>query len=340
MDTLAGMRVQGVPLAEIALQMDRTLRSIQQRTCLMAKGYTVLATRRGGLPFSKAEDEKLLLLVEAGEPWQVATSLVRDLLHLISRRENIAKEMPKRRRQNLRVRHATLMHRNGDDRGMDYAKYPWTAEEDRLLLDLFAQGLSPAGVAQKLGRSERAIYSRRSKINPGFRRILHPWNREEEQIISNMRAEGISWREVALKLGPHRSEAGAGKYYNSVMKRRDARPLITRQSAMSSGKSCPRLLTTTLASIGGKREGSTEVRRYTPRIVKSWTQEDLNSLARMRKEGHSRKEISAKLQRTISSVSTKAWEQSKGAKPPLRRRFTEAEDEKLMRLYDLHPSWY
>ena len=92
------------------------------------------------------------------------------------------------------------------------SKERWTPEEDRMILEVWSQGISNEDIGDVLGRTASAIQSRASHLNCGTkdnrRNIVQVtadgkrlWSTDEDRQLTEMRKRGITMREIGIALG-------------------------------------------------------------------------------------------------------------------------------------------
>lgn len=227
---------------------------------------------------------------------------------------------------------------------MDYNRQmPWTKEEDDLLLKMRAQGMTFADIGRKLNKDHRRVWYRLNHVLTRDCQRVSRWTPEEDAIISSVRAEGKAWKEAAMRLGPHRTAYAVRNRYYKVMQKRKTSSPAAEQSIGSPARPVLCSPSVTLASIGGRRGYATKGAPYTPRTMKSWTQEEDDTVQRMWKEGFSKTAIATELKRSVSSVNHRFHRLSRlsrGTSTVRLQRFFPEDDDKLVHLRDSGMTWY
>lgn len=79
----------------------------------------------------------------------------------------------------------------------------WTAAEDAALRECIAQGLGYQVIAERLGRSTRAVRARRARIIAGVRQrdYANEWTPDEDAVLTDAYARRIHPTEIAAMLG-------------------------------------------------------------------------------------------------------------------------------------------
>lgn len=88
----------------------------------------------------------------------------------------------------------------------------WTPEQDRVILELWAQGKSNQEIGDVLGRTASAVQSRTSHLNCGTKDVRQNviqvtadgkrlWSKEEDRLLVEMRRQGGTAREIGVSLG-------------------------------------------------------------------------------------------------------------------------------------------
>ena len=75
----------------------------------------------------------------------------------------------------------------------------WDAEQDRLLLDLYAQGTAITELSAQLQRSHLHIINRLSELEqvPPLERDSEPWTAEEDEHLHQLRTQGLPLRQIS-----------------------------------------------------------------------------------------------------------------------------------------------
>lgn len=261
-----------------------------------------------------------------------------DRTKALFRRKKISAQMPQRSLETLRKRYASLIAQREFDLPVDYAREVWTEEQNVTLASLAAEGLTVAQIARRMGQKPDSVRCRCKTMKLETVSACHRWTCGEEQSLLSMVKERTSWGEIALRLGPHRTPSAVSRHYG-VMKKRGLRP-VKDQKATSSASS-PRFHapSVTLSSIGGKRGYATKGAVYTSRTARTWTEDDSQTLVRVKTEGSPWTEIATELGRTVHSVRLHYFRRQRGKCFKV-QRYLAAEDDKLERLRDGGMSWF
>lgn len=104
------------------------------------------------------------------------------------------------------------------------SKIPWTAEQDKMLVELRAQRMPWVAVAARVGRSLEACCGRYRTITPKESRkryvSVRSWSVDEETLLHSLVAEKKPILEIARTLGRTRSMVHSKIYYDERPQRR------------------------------------------------------------------------------------------------------------------------
>lgn len=156
-----------------------------------------------------------------------------------------------------------------DSKNSDTAILPrknknWSKEEDRLLRNFRKQGLTTSEIGKRLGRSSKAITNRVQKIGLTKENSLSPvWTDEEDQELMRLMQSGLTYLQASEKLG---------RTYHSVVSR------------------------------WNKIRKDLENKKHTKLTNELWTDEEEQTLIRLKNEGYSLSEAALKMDRPYHSV--------------------------------------
>ncbi len=77
---------------------------------------------------------------------------------------------------------------------------PWTAEEERLLVEMLAAGSDAKSIANTLGRSVRGIRRKKGRVNT-WPCIKNPWTPKTEAELARLWSTALSTREIGAAMG-------------------------------------------------------------------------------------------------------------------------------------------
>ena len=101
---------------------------------------------------------------------------------------------------------------------------PWTAEDDKVLWDLWQQGESEEQIAKELQRSSYAIHCRMERLgmlepeDADAPPLLPPWALEDVQLLKRLHASGCSAEEIAEQMNRPVESIRARMFYMGLSK--------------------------------------------------------------------------------------------------------------------------
>lgn len=165
-----------------------------------------------GRPWTQKDLDWLKQLHEAGASME-------EMCHLLQRRKRgIEKQLI----------YLGLVDKAGEiaqeDSKRSRAGTPWTAEDDRLLWDLWKKGESDTQIAGKLRRSSYAIHCRMERLgmlepeDADAPPLLPPWSLEDVQLLKRLHASGCSAEEIAAQMNRPVESIRARMFYMGLTK--------------------------------------------------------------------------------------------------------------------------
>lgn len=203
----------------------------------------------------------------------------------------------------------------------------WSQDETKLLHDLKAEGRSNTLVAAALGRSVRSIKRKlerdtRSHQPPGST-LGQPWTKDEIASLRRMRVQGLPDNEISSALGRTiRAVEWARRRYSSSEPSgsgdwsQDERDSLYRLKAagLSWREIARQFPSRSMMALRACYERKPSV--ATARIKwTTWSPDELETLHTLRGKGVSERDISEKLQRSLSSIRKHLWSSAIKRKP-------------------------
>ena len=101
---------------------------------------------------------------------------------------------------------------------------PWTAEDDKILWDMWQQGEAEDQIAKALRRSSYAIHCRMERLgmlepeDADAPPLLPPWSLEDVQLLKRLHASGCSAEEIAKQMNRPMESIRARMFYMGLTK--------------------------------------------------------------------------------------------------------------------------
>lgn len=169
-------------------------------------------TLNAGRPWTQKDLDWLKQLHEAGASME-------EMCHLLQRRtrgiERQLVYLGLTDKADVQVAANSKLHRAGT---------PWTAEDDKVLWNMWQQGKSEDQIATQLQRSSYAIHCRMERLgmlNPedaDAQPLLPPWSLEDAQMLKRLHASSCSAEEIAAQMNRPVESIRARMFYMGLTK--------------------------------------------------------------------------------------------------------------------------
>lgn len=230
--------------------------------------------------------------------------------------------------------------KEGLGKRLRYPYRPWTVEERQEVNKQKTEGRSIKDIASATCRSICAIHQYFQRNRSDRRVAAQPWTNEDDATLMRLRADGVKFSRIAEVLVVPRTLTALYARY-SHLKGLGQRGIIGGGSR-GNGEQARKIGSVALGSDGGRRGYATgPATRRTERSSssrRSWTQEELDTLQRMKENGYSNAEIALELERTPKGVARR-WQNLLGGRTTSSMRFSAAEDAKLLELRASGMNW-